>query len=52
MATNGQDEIAQIEKLKDSENFSIWKFQVTILFKSLGLRDRNWKFSFKRGCNR
>lgn len=37
MATNNQDDAAQIEKLKDSENFLIWKFQVTILFKSLGL---------------
>lgn len=37
MATNSQDDITQIEKLKDSENFMIWKFQVTILFKSLGL---------------
>lgn len=37
MATNNQDDVMQIEKLKDSENFMIWKFQVTILFKSLGL---------------
>lgn len=39
MATNNQDDVIQIEKLKDSENFMIWKFQVTIVFKSLGLYD-------------
>lgn len=36
MANSNHEDILQIEKLKDNENFTIWKFQVTIVFKSLG----------------
>lgn len=35
MTDINQDDVLQIEK--DSENFMIWKFQITIVFKLLGL---------------
>lgn len=33
------EEINQIEKLKDSANFQMWRFQITIIFKSYGVYD-------------
>jgi len=38
MATQ-TEEYVHIDKLKDNETFLVWKFQVTIVFKSLGLYD-------------
>lgn len=32
-----QQELAGIEKLKDMENYSLWIFQITIMFKASGL---------------
>lgn len=33
---SGESELALIEKLKDSESFEIWKFQIQIVFKAYG----------------
>lgn len=37
MATQTEKLVVQIEKLKDGDTFLIWKFQITIIFKSMGL---------------
>jgi len=37
MATQGDETIVQIEKLKDNETYPVWKFQITIVLKSMGL---------------
>lgn len=33
------DDVLQIEKLKDAESFQVWKFQISVVFKSNG----NWE---------
>lgn len=33
---SGENELISIEKLKDSESFEIWKFQIQIVFKAHG----------------
>jgi len=37
MATQGDETFVQIEKLKDNETYPVWKFQITIVLKSMGL---------------
>jgi len=37
MTTQPEETVIQIEKLKDSNTFPIWKFQITIIFRSIGL---------------
>lgn len=35
--TQTNEMFANIEKLKDSDNFPVWKFQITIMLKSISL---------------
>lgn len=39
MAKTNSDDISNVEKLKDIENFPIWKFQLSILFRASDLFD-------------